>query len=41
MISSVSVFDIPFEESEKIYHAFVLGVLIGLKDRYKDKTPAQ
>lgn len=38
MISSVSVFDVPSEESEKIYHAFVLGILIGLKDQYEVKS---
>ncbi|MBA4146385.1 MAG: hypothetical protein C0523_11510 [Cytophaga sp.] len=38
MISSVSVFDVPSEESEKIYHAFVLGILIGLKDHYEVKS---
>jgi hypothetical protein len=38
MISSVSVFDVPAEESEKIYHAFILGILIGLKDRYDVKS---
>jgi hypothetical protein len=38
MISSVSVFDVPSEESEKIYHAFVLGMLIGLKDQYEVKS---
>lgn len=38
MISSVSVFDVPAEESEKIYHAFVLGMLVGLKDRYELKS---
>lgn len=38
MLSSVSVFDVPAEESEKIYHAFVLGVLIGLKDQYEVKS---
>jgi hypothetical protein len=37
-ISSVSVFDVQGEESEKIYHAFVLGMLIGLKDRYELKS---
>ena len=31
MFSSVSVFDVPAEESEKIYHGFVLGMLVGLK----------
>lgn len=38
MVSSVSVFDVPAEESEKIYHAFVLGMLIGLKDQYEVKS---
>ena len=38
MISSASVFDVPSEESEKIYHAFVLGMLIGLKDQYEVKS---
>ncbi|MBA3238243.1 MAG: AAA family ATPase [Parachlamydiaceae bacterium] len=38
MLSSVSVFDVPSEESEKIYHGFVLGMLIGLKDRYEVKS---
>lgn len=38
MFSSVSVFDVPSEESEKIYHGFVLGMLIGLSDRYEVKS---
>ena len=38
MISSVSIFDVPSEESEKIYHAFVLGMLIGLRDKYEIKS---
>src|SRR5207245_1064737 len=38
MVSSASVFDVPAEESEKIYHAFVLGLLIGLKGRYDVKS---
>jgi hypothetical protein len=38
MASSVSVFDVPAEDSEKIYHAFVLGLLIGLKGRYEVKS---
>jgi hypothetical protein len=38
MISSVSVFDVPSEEPEKIYHAFILGMLIGLKDQYELKS---
>ncbi|MCX6990917.1 MAG: AAA family ATPase [Chlamydiae bacterium] len=38
LLSSVSVFDVPAEESEKIYHAFILGMLIGLKDTYEVKS---
>ncbi|MDE3055733.1 MAG: AAA family ATPase [Verrucomicrobiota bacterium] len=38
MLNSVSVFDVPAEDSEKIYHAFVLGMLIGLKDQYEVKS---
>jgi hypothetical protein len=38
MTSSVSVFDVPAEDSEKIYHAFVLGLLVGLKGRYEVKS---
>ncbi|MBS0622630.1 MAG: AAA family ATPase [Verrucomicrobia bacterium] len=38
MFSSVSVFDVPAEASEKIYHAFVLGMLVGLKDSYEVKS---
>lgn len=38
MLSSASVFDIPAEESEKIYHAFVLGMLVGLRDQYVLKS---
>lgn len=38
MLSSVSVFDVPAEASEKIYHGFVLGLLIGLSDRYEVKS---
>jgi hypothetical protein len=36
--ASVSVFDIPEKASEKIYHAFVLGMLIGLRDRFEIKS---
>ncbi|MBA3237428.1 MAG: AAA family ATPase [Parachlamydiaceae bacterium] len=35
LLSSVSVFDLSFDEPEKLYHAFILGMLIGLKDRYE------
>lgn len=38
MLSSVSLFDVGTEEPEKIYHAFVLGMLIGLKDKYEVKS---
>lgn len=38
MLSSVSVFDVSAEESEKIYHAFILGMLISLKDQYEVKS---
>ena len=38
ILSSASAFDIPFEESEKIYHVFVLGILVGLKDTYEVKS---
>lgn len=38
MLSSVSVFDVPAEDSEKIYHAFILGMLIGLRDNYEVKS---
>ncbi len=38
MLSPVSVFDVPFEDSEKIYHAFILGILVGLKDKYEVKS---
>jgi hypothetical protein len=38
LLSSVSVFDVTPEEPEKIYHAFILGMLIGLKDRYELKS---
>ena len=38
MLSSVSVFDVPSQDSEKIYHGFILGILIGLSDRYEVKS---
>ncbi len=38
LMSSVSVFDVLAEESEKIYHAFILGMLIGLKGSYEVKS---
>ena len=38
LLSSTSVFDVASDEPEKIYHALVLGMLIGLKDRYVVKS---
>lgn len=38
MFSSVSVFDVPAQDSERIYHGFILGILIGLSDRYEVKS---
>lgn len=38
LLSSFSFFDVSTEEPEKIYHAFILGVLIGLKDQYEVKS---
>ena len=37
LLSSASVLDVPQADSEKIYHAFVLGLLIGLKGSYDVK----
>lgn len=36
--SAFSVYDIPSDESEKIYHSFVLGLLIGLQETYEIKS---
>ncbi len=38
VLSSASIFDVSGSEPEKIYHAFVLGLLIGLKGRYEVKS---
>ncbi len=38
LISSVSIFDVSSDEPERIYHAFVLGMLIGLRERYEVKS---
>ncbi|MBS0621909.1 MAG: AAA family ATPase [Verrucomicrobia bacterium] len=38
MATSVSIFDVPEDASEKIYHAFVLGMLVGLKGSYEVKS---
>jgi hypothetical protein len=38
VLCSASIFDVSGSEPEKIYHAFVLGMLIGLKDQYEVKS---
>lgn len=38
IMSSMSIFDAVSQEPEKVYHAFVLGLMIGLKDRYEVKS---
>lgn len=38
LISSLSFFDISSEEPEKVYHIFVLGMLVGLGDHYEVKS---
>lgn len=37
-LASFSYFDISSQEPEKVYHAFVLGLLIGLENRYEVKS---
>ncbi|QXE20232.1 AAA family ATPase [Clostridium sp. 001] len=38
IIKSSSFFDISGDESEKIYHSFVLGMLVALNDKYEVKS---
>ena len=38
LLTSMSYHDIPIQEPEKVYHAFVLGLLIGLKDTHEVKS---
>lgn len=38
VIKSMSFFDASGNESEKVYHAFVLGMLVALSDSYKVKS---
>lgn len=38
VLNSVSYFDISGKESEKVYHSFVLGMLVGLSDDYEVKS---
>jgi len=38
MITSMSYHDIPQKEPEKVYHAFVLGLLVSLRSTYEVKS---
>lgn len=38
LVSSMSYHDIGIEEAEKVYHAFVLGMLLALRDRYEVRS---
>lgn len=38
VLNSMSYFDVAGEESEKVYHAFVLGMLVALSKDYKVKS---
>jgi predicted AAA-ATPase/PD-(D/E)XK nuclease superfamily protein len=38
LLSSFSYFDTSVKEPEKIYHSFVLGMLVGLKESYEIKS---
>ncbi|KYH32220.1 putative AAA-ATPase [Clostridium tepidiprofundi DSM 19306] len=38
VLNSVSYFDVSGKESEKVYHSFVLGILIALSDDYEVKS---
>lgn len=38
VLSTVSYFDVSGKESEKVYHAFVLGMLIALSENYEVKS---
>lgn len=38
VLNSVSYFDISGRESEKVYHSFVLGMLVGLSDDYEVRS---
>ena len=38
VINNLSYFDVSGKEPEKVYHAFVLGMLVSLSDNYKVKS---
>ncbi|GAA0741702.1 AAA family ATPase [Clostridium oceanicum] len=38
VMKSISYFDVSGEESEKVYHSFVLGILVALSDNYEVKS---
>ena len=41
VMKSISYFDVSGEESEKVYHSFVLGMLIALSDEYFIKSNSE
>ncbi|ETJ35634.1 hypothetical protein Q604_UNBC10001G0001, partial [human gut metagenome] len=38
IVRSMSYFDVSGEEPEKVYHAFVLGMIVSLNDKYQVKS---
>lgn len=38
LVSALSVFDVADDEPEKVYHAFILGMLLGLRENYEVKS---
>jgi len=38
VINNLSYFDVSGKEPERVYHAFVLGILVSLSDTYKVKS---
>ena len=38
VVNNLSYFDVSGEEPEKVYHAFVLGLLVSLADKYEVKS---
>ncbi len=38
LLASVSVFDVASDQPEKIYHAFILGMLVGLGESYEVRS---
>ncbi|MBN1066188.1 PD-(D/E)XK nuclease domain-containing protein, partial [Clostridium botulinum] len=38
VLNNISYFDVSGEEPEKVYHAFVLGMIVSLSDKYEVKS---